>query len=138
VPVTQSLPLAQRRYAAPSKLKKSPKLLPSVRRFTSRACAAAKHVRLAGRAFAQSKGALAEGNYDVKQLSSKAPLLVTVAINFPTRRITGEPPQLNTLIPGERAVSVQKISTFTGLDVQDVATQQIAPVVYGFSHCVSP
>jgi hypothetical protein len=24
------------------------------------------------------------------------------------------------------------------VDVQDVATQQLAPVVYGFSHCVSP
>jgi hypothetical protein len=84
------------------------------------------------------EGARAEGNYDAKQLSSKVPLLVTVAVNFPTRRITGEPPQLNTLIPGERAVSVQKISTLAGLDVQDVATQQLAPVVYGFSHCVSP
>jgi hypothetical protein len=96
-------------------------------------------MRLAGRAFAQTKeGARAEGSYDAKQLSSKVPLLVTVAVNFPTRRITGEPPQLNTLIPGGRAVSVQKISTLTGLDVQDVATQQLTPVAYGFSHCVSP
>jgi len=84
------------------------------------------------------KGPRAEGNYDAKRLSSNVPLLVTVAVNFPTRRITGEPPQLNTLIPGERAVSVQKISTLTGVDVKDVATQQLAPVVYGFSHCVSP
>ena len=69
---------------------------------------------------------------------AEVPSLVTVAVNFPTRRITGEPPQLNTLIPGERAVPVQKISTFRGLDVQDVATQQLTPVVYGFSHSVSP
>ena len=55
----------------------------------------------AARLLKLKEGARAEGNYDAKQLSSKVPLLVTVAVNFPTRRITGEPPQLNTLIPGD-------------------------------------
>jgi hypothetical protein len=84
------------------------------------------------------KGPRAEGNYDAKQLSSKVPLLVTVAVNFPTRRITGEPPQLNNAHARRKGCLRPKDQHLTGLDVQDVATQQLAPVVYGFSHCVSP